>query len=430
VASVITSSVSPRLVYWVKTLSKFVSVQIIVQIVGIASGILLVRTLDQREYAYFTIANAMFSTIHILADSGVGIGLSSIGGRVWQNPHRFGQLITTAMRLRRYLAAAAIVVVTPIFIWMLVSKEASGIYAGVIALVVLLGLNYQLSVGVLSVVPRLHSQIGRVQKLDFIAALSRLVLLVAAYFIFLNAAVAILATFFSVLVQYFFLRRWVADSIEVDAPASPEDRSTIVEIVKSQMPNSIFYCLQGQVTIWLISVFGSTQNIAEVGALSRLGIILAVVISVMTSIVLPHFARCQSPTQLRSRYFQIVGAFILFGLTLIFAAMLFPAPLLWILGNKYAHLRGELVLMMLMTAVSSVVTAMWSLNYTRAWIKHSWLNIPFVLMTQACLLLLLDVSTLAGVLWFGTISLIPTFLLNAVLTCRGLAAMRHEQGVA
>jgi hypothetical protein len=160
--------------------------------------------------------------------------------------------------------------------------------------------------------------------------------------------------------------------------------------------------------------------VAEIGALARLGIIFAVIGSVMTSIVLPSFARCQSPIQLRRRYFQIVGAFGVFGLALIVLARLFPSELLWILGSKYSHLRGELLLMMTLTAFSSLIAAMWSLNSTKAWIKYSWLNIPATVATQALLLTLLDVSTLDGVLWFGILSLVPTLLLNIGLSYRGL----------
>src|SRR5688572_8409801 len=99
VAYVATSAASPRVAYWAKTLSKFTSTQLLVQAVGVAAGILLVRTLDQREYAYFTIVFAILATMNILADSGISIGLSSIGGRVWQDRYRFGQLINTALRL-------------------------------------------------------------------------------------------------------------------------------------------------------------------------------------------------------------------------------------------------------------------------------------------------------------------------------------------
>jgi hypothetical protein len=79
--------------------------------VGFASGILLIRGLEQTEYAYFTIANTMQGTINVLADMGVSIGLMSIGGRVWQDRHRFGQLScgsTTPERARRFSISTAI----------------------------------------------------------------------------------------------------------------------------------------------------------------------------------------------------------------------------------------------------------------------------------------------------------------------------------
>jgi O-antigen/teichoic acid export membrane protein len=420
-AFVITSPSSPRFLYWVKTLGRFVSAQFVVQAISVASGILLVRTLNQKEYAYFTIAFAMHSTMNILADSGVGIGLFSIGGRVWQDPYRFGQLINTALRLRRYLAIAAIVVVTPILIWLLTINGASVIYAALITLILLLNLHFQIATGVLLNVPRFHTHVGRVQSLDLLGAASRLVLLLGAYFIFLNAAIAVLAALAASLTQYFLLARWTSDSIDTRAPVSERDRREMVQIVKSYMPNAIFYCVQGQIAVWLIAIFGSTQNIAEVGALGRLSIIFAVIGAVMSSVVLPSFARCQSLTRLRHRYFQIVGAFCLFGILLIVLARLFPDQLLWVLGTKYAHLRGEVVLVMILASFSSVISAMWLLNTTKAWIKYAWLNIPGVILAQVLLLSLLNISTLDGVLWFSILSLVPTFLLNGGLSYRGLS---------
>ncbi|HYV04694.1 MAG TPA: polysaccharide biosynthesis protein [Blastocatellia bacterium] len=395
---------------------------------GVASGILLVRTLSQTEYAFFTLGFSMLSTMSILADSGIGIALSSIGGRVWQDRERFGQLINTALRLRRYLAAIAVVVVTPISVWLLIRSGASPVYAAGITLTLLAGLNYQLLSGVLMIVPRLHSQIKRVQTLDALAAAVRLAVVVAAYFIFLNAEVAILATIVSVIVQYVLLRRWVKGDVNLAAPVSREDQAAMLGIVKHQAPNAVFFCLQGQLTVWLISIFGRTQNIAEVGALGRLGMIFSVIGAVMTSIVLPAFARCQSPRELRIRYFQVCGAFLLLGLSLITAAAVFPDQFLWILGSKYAHLKHELLLMMIMAAVNSLVSTMWSLNSTKARIKYSWLNIPGVVLTQIVLLTLLDVSTVHGVILFGIFSLLPTFLLNSALTFRGLSEPRLSTG--
>jgi O-antigen/teichoic acid export membrane protein len=399
-----------------RMLGKFVSVQAVVQVLGFASGLLLVRALTQKEYAYFTIANSMQATMSILADSGVGIGLTSIGGKVWQDRRRFGELIHTALYLRRYLAAIAVTVVAPLLMWLLISNGASKTYAAIITLAVMLALNYQLLTGVLGVVPRLHSQIDRVQKLDALGAASRLLLLVAAYFVFLDAAVAIFIGIAGVFAQYVFLRRWAVDNIEPQAEINREDRASMLGIVKHQAPNAVFYCLQGQLTVWLISIFGNTQNIAEVGALGRLGMIFAIISAVMSSIVLPGFARCQLPSLLRRRYWQILSCSLLLGCCLVVPAVAFPDELLWILGNKYSHLTREVPLMVLGAVLSAIAVTMLSLNVTKGWVAYYWLNIPCLILLQTVLILVMDLSTIHSVLLFSIFSSLPGIGFSAVIT--------------
>ena len=61
-----------------RRIGSYAIVQAIGQVIAFGSGILLVRWLPQREYAYFTIANAMQATLMLLADIGISIGLISI----------------------------------------------------------------------------------------------------------------------------------------------------------------------------------------------------------------------------------------------------------------------------------------------------------------------------------------------------------------
>src|SRR6266852_245764 len=127
-----------------KIVGNFAIVQAVVQIIGFLSGILLVRTLEQREYAYFTIANTMQGTINLLADIGISVGLVSIGGRVWQDRHRFGELINTGLGLRRKLAAVAAIILAPILYAMLAKNGASQIYILLLIVLVLAGFSIQL----------------------------------------------------------------------------------------------------------------------------------------------------------------------------------------------------------------------------------------------------------------------------------------------
>jgi len=420
-----------RLKYKSLLLTKFASVQLIVQAIGFLSGILLVRTLDKQEYAYFTIANAMLGAMNVLADSGISIGLAAIGGKVWQDNFRFGQLINTALHLRRYLAVGAVVVVTPILLVMLIGKGAAAYYGIFITAVILASLFIQLNVGILSVIPRLKSHIALIQRLDLITAIFRLLLLIGCYYIYLNTGAAVLVALATFWLQYFLLRKWCVTTVDISAPRSAEDSAEIKKIIKSQFPNAVFYCIQGQLTIWLITIFGNTQSVAEVGALGRLGVLFAIIGSIMASIVLPAYSRCQSAKELRRKYLQIMSTMLSFSLLITLAALMFPDELLWVLGKQYAHLHNEVMLIVVNTVIASVATIMWSINSSKAWIQFSWLNIPMTIFTQTILLCYTDISSVKGVLIFSIYSSIPTVALNVFLAIRGLriAGKIHTQNI-
>src|SRR5437660_3002084 len=175
-----------RLIRGGRIVGSFVTVQAIVQLIGFLSGILLIRMLEQGEYAFFTIANTMQGTLNLLADVGISVGLVSIGGRVWQDRPRFSQLISTALHLRRRLAFLAVIVVTPLLYFMLAKNGASLNYTALLTILVLIGLAIQLDVGVLGVIPRLRADIGVIQRIDLIGAIVRLAILVLLAFVFLN----------------------------------------------------------------------------------------------------------------------------------------------------------------------------------------------------------------------------------------------------
>jgi len=395
---------SPNVIYWIKTLSKFISVQLIVQALGAASGIFLVRTLDQTQYAYYTIALTMQTTMSLLADMGISVGLSAIGGKVWQDKYRFGQLINTAMQLRYSLAGISVIVVTPILIWMLIKNGASISYGILILIVVLVGLNFQLTTDILGVVPRLHSQIRRVQNLELFSAVIRLVLLGFAYLTFLDAAVAIGIVSIGLGVQRFILGRWVTDSIETKALINLEDRNFISAKVKALAPNAIFFCIQGQLSIWLISLFGTTENIAEIGALGRIAIIFSIINPIMKTIVSPSFARCQSKGVLRRRYFQIISLFFLFLAAIGILAVLFHRTILGLLGNQYINLKTEFFLLLISASLNSIIQIIAYLNATKAWVQYAWIEIIIRIGLQIILLLVVDISTVKGILLFGIFS--------------------------
>ena len=408
-----------------KVVGNFASVQALVQLAGFASGILLVRQLDPHEFAFFTIANTMQGTINVLADMGISIGLMSIGGRVWQDRHRFGQLITTANRARLQLGAAAIVVSTPILYWMLSRNGASPGYAVILIAAILFGLLVQFSLGVLSVVPRLRSDVTQIQKIDLTGALARLMVLVGCAFLFLNAGVAVFVSSAAFLLQYWLLRRYAAGVVDLKAPENAEDRAAMIGFIKNQAANAVFFCLQGQITVFLISFFGNrATSVAEVGALGRLVMVFAILGQLLTNILVPAFARCQNTARLRLQYFGIVGGVAACCAVVIAAAAFFPNQFLFILGDKYSHLQRELLLMIAGTVLNMLAGTLWFLNASKAWVAGAWLYIPLTLTTQIALIPFTDFSSVRQVLIFNLISTVPNLLLNMVLSYRGFRSFK------
>ncbi len=409
-----------RALGFARVVGRFASVQAAVQAIGFASGILLVRRLEQSEYGLFTIANTMQGTLNILADIGISIGMVSIGGKVWQDGRRFGELISTGLRLRRTLGAVSILVITPLLYLMLTKNGASLSYTLLIIGAVLAGLFAQLSLGVLEVVPRLRSDVRQIQVIDFSGSIARLLALVLLAFVFLNAAAAALVGAATLLFQYLLMRRYAAQVVDLQAPENADDRKAMVGFIRNQAPNAIFYCLQGQITILLISFLGHRAgSVAEVGALGRLAMIFTVLGSLMANIFAPAFARCQERGRLRLLYAGIVGGVILFGLVVLAGATLLPNEFLFILGNRYSHLQHELLLMVAAATLNMVASTLWALNASRAWITGSWLYIPLTLTTQVALIPFVNFSTVTGVLTFNLVSAIPSLLLNIGLSFHG-----------
>jgi len=415
---------------WGRLLAGFVSVQVVVQLLGFLAGILLVRSLPKEQYGFFTIGNSMLAMMSMLADNGIGSALSAIGGRVHDDRVRFGSLVRTALRLRSIFAAGSIAVVLPILLWMLFRNGAGrgdviGVSTGV-----LLAVLFQLAVGVYSVVPRLTLQTGRVQTLDFAATLLRVGLLFAAWLIFLDASVAIYISALALGLQYVLLRRWVPESIDLSAPPQPEFRAGIAAIVRLQAPNTIYHCIHTQIGVWLLGTFGSAGGVAEVGALGRLAMIFAILSSVMSGVILPRFARCHSTGLLKRRYGQILCGYAAFGAVLVAAAAAFPSELLWILGKNYAGLKAEVLLMILGAVVGAIDVVMYSLNVSRGWIVPAWIGIPAGLVSQIIAITVFDISTVRGVLLMAIFSTIPFIVINYWTARKGIRALAAEEAAA
>ena len=370
----------------------------------------MIRNLPKREYAYYTLGNTMLATILVLADSGISSALTAIGGRIWKDTHRLSQLVKTALQLRRLLAIVALPVVIPILVWLLVRSGASVPKTAILVTAVLVGCGLELITRIYSVALRLKSAIRQIQNQALVAALVKLAIVGIAVLFWFNVEIAIFAVVAGYAVQYWMLHRWAANNLDERVTGDAEMRGDILAVVRKQAPLSIYYCLQTQITVWLISVFGTADRVADVGALGRLAVVFSILGSLASEVLFPAFARIQNPRILRKRYFQIILAFSAFSASLIGVVALFPRQVLAVLGSQYGHLQTEGILMAISSVLGAIAGLAWGLNGSRAWIVSPAKFIPATLAVQVLLVYFLNLSTVRGVIALSIFSTLPSIV--------------------
>lgn len=415
-----------RRVAWLSArLSVLLLAQVAVQAMAFAGGLFLIRMLSPQDYGYFTLAGSALGLMALLSDSGTGVGLSSIGGKVWQSPHRFGQLVRTTLEIRRHLAIPATLVGGPLLGYLLVSNGLAWEAAAQLVGLTLAALGLQILSDTGQAAIRLGGRIAQALAADLAFHALRLGLLVVASVLLLDVRVALGILVLCLAAKCLCLKRTLTLTLDLHAPTHPADRAALLGLAKRLAPNTIFYCIQGQITVWLAGWVAGVQTIAEVGALGRLGLAFATVQGVLTSAALPEFARCQSLTVLRRRYFQIVSTLVIASVAVVALAGLFPGQALWLLGDQYSHLEDAVVLAVALAVLQFLAGALWSLNAARGWAGLAWMHIPATIVLQVMLLAALEVSTVRGILLFGIFSTLPAFCINGLLSYRGFAA--HSQ---
>ena len=421
-----TFSPASRIFGWASLVGKFGFVQVIVQTLGFAAGLILVRLMSKDDYALYTLALSALGAMAVLTDSGVGSGVSAIAGRVWSDPLRLGQLVKTAMGLRLILVAIVVLVLTPLLFFWLGEHGAKPFKAWLSATLVACMVYFQATNGIVGLIPKLLLQTNRIQKVDFLSGMVRLLLVCAAGLVFLDVTTALLAGLVASVFQCWLLVRLTNGDFRKDVDSDPAMRSEILGIVRKQAPNSIYFCFQSQISVWLLGIFGSAEAIADAGALGRLAVIFTIVGNIMASIVMPRFSRCHSEKLLRLRYHQVAGLLILALSVLALSVMCFPKQMLWILGSHYQGLEEELLLMAVAQSLGCISGALVILNLGRGWIVSPWIAIPAGLITYTSLFLWIGASSLRHVLLVGILASLVGIAINyaqALVCMRRMAAV-------
>jgi O-antigen/teichoic acid export membrane protein len=391
-----------RAVEWGKLISITGSAQIAIQALSLLSGIFVIRLLPTKEYALYTLANTMLGTITVIADGGIATGVMTLGGKVWQSEEQLGAVIATGLDLRKRFAAVVLLFAVPVLLYLLYHHSQNWLLSGLIVASLIPAFFSALSGTLLEIAPRLHQDIKSLQKIEVGASVGRLLLMVATLFFFPFASIAILSAGLPQILANRQLRKISGTYANWAQPPVAAIQKEIMPIVKRVLPGALYYCVSGQITIWLISFYGSTESVAQIGALGRLTMILNVFSTICSTLVIPRFARLPFDKKLVfSRFMQVQLLILIVSGAVISFITVFPSLALQLLGKNYANLTTEVVLMTIGSCVSMAAGITYSMSVARGWIVPPILNIGVNILAQVALLSFLDLSKVKNIIIFS-----------------------------
>ena len=384
-------------------LAKFFSLEVLLQGINFLCGIWVVKTLAVQEYAWYTIAVTLLGAGSVLCDIGVGAALMSVAGKLWPDRAKINTVFAIAFRTRVkfFLVFGGVVFAVGL---LLLSKSQSPLPMSVciMGLVVLIT-YFQLNFDLMAVLPKLEQSLSVLQKMTISGALTRLVIL-SLILVSPHAVTALIAALIAMAFQAYQIRRHYDLSNKDEGLAVDEVKQEFARVAKRQAPASIYFCIQGQLNVFLLSYFGSSTQVAQLGALGRIAALLLVVQAVFSYVLMPRFSLLKDKAEIRRKYLLQVGLFLCIIAVFLGAAALVPGLMLKILGGKYGGLNGELLLILTSASLYMIEGLLYSLNMSRAWIVPSWIQVVTTLGFQAILLCFMPIDTMSRVVVFSSIS--------------------------
>lgn len=409
----ITSLLVPKL----RSIMHFMAAQGITLAGNLLYGLLCVRLLPTSDYAQFVVLFAVQGTLVVLMDVNFSGSLVPLIGERVHDRKLIADYVASLRSLahRIYLVmGAGLILFYPILVknrhwsWQVVSAMVATLLVS--TWFMRIGAAYG-AVLILLRDRKIWYQGQMISSLGTLALLGvfwSLHVLVAFSAILINVAGIVFVGVF-----YFFRARRVLGLVGV---ASPAKCKAIVQLALPNVAPSIYYALQGQISLLLITIFGHTAGVASVGALGRLGQIFALFAQINPILVEPYFAKLPKP-RLKSSY--LLALAIAGGICIAAGALASSVPelFLWILGPKYRGLRYEVLLVIAASAISYCSGVLWCIHLARRFV-YWWSNIAtmvLVLLIQIVFIVKADLSDVRSVLWL-TIATNAAYLILNILS--------------
>ncbi len=385
-------------------------------------GLLCVRLLPPSEYAKFVVLFSVQGTFVILMDVGVSGSLVPLIGERVRECQLIADYVATLRDLSRKLYVGLAVCLAAAFPFIVHRRQWGATTVALMVVILLISTWFArvgASYGSVLILLQERSVWYRGQMISAAGTLA--VLLVAWLFHSVNAFQAILLNVAGLVFVGAFYHFHAKRRLAHRGVISAHKRRAIIRLALPNIPGIVFYALQGQIALLLITLFGRTTGVASVGALARLGQIFVLFGQMNMLLIEPYFARLPKAHLLRN-YTAVIGVTGALCVLVVLSACAWPGAFLYVIGPSYAGLTLEVKIVIATSAISYLTNVLWSVHSARKFI-YWWSNIANIVATLAVQVLFIakaDLTSVRTVVWLSFATVVTAFVTNALSGAYGL----------
>ncbi|MCX6848234.1 MAG: hypothetical protein NTY98_04885 [Verrucomicrobia bacterium] len=416
-----------RFAHWRAPLQSFLVGQPAIQLLNLITGFFLIRWLDVNEFAMFGMAFAFQSTVTQLTDLGFSGSIIALAGSRGRDSEVLGSYLRSARNWRSKMQGMVLLIAAIVFPLITWTQPWGYKVKCLLFGTVVLGVLFQ-GWTMYGAPLLVHRELQKYYRPQIHAAVLRLALNAGFYAMgVLSAWAAALLAALSLGYTGFNYRRSSQAYIREPQQSEPERNSEMLRYLSPLIPGVVFTALQGQILVGISAIFGTTQNLAEISALGRVGQLFLILGAFNAVFVEPYIAGVPRALLAR-RYCQILTAALGIACIIGTVGFLLPQPLLWLLGRNYAGLEREIGWVVLSACISYVGGVMWTMHAARRWLFWwgTGAYITTMIVTQTLCITLMDLSQTLPIVWFGVITCTVGIFVHAATGFYGFLITHRE----
>ncbi|NDW18235.1 hypothetical protein D0T53_04785 [Dysgonomonas sp. 216] len=421
-----------KFLHWGKLVSQAFLGQVIFQLLGFAITLIIVRNLTKEDYAVYILLMSIQGMLLSLSGAGIMAGFQKIGGRVWNNDEELSSLLKTAHTIRVKLLIVALLVVWIYGVFVCQRQNIPLVKIVIFLCLITIIVLPDIKMAFLKTVFLLKKNVWTVQLIDIINQSLRFfpILFLAIICKKIDIYVLLFITIIAAYVSFFWGMNKARAVFNINPVINVGYKKEMSYYIRTNWHNSLFYAFKGQISIFLIAIFGSSSGMADLGALTRISMCILILSTLISNVFVPIFNKEQNKKQMIRIYVVYVIIWLFICLLSLILISLFGDYVLKLLGTEYLGLNKALFLVSIVALLNVGLSLVHGLNITKGWIKlNIYFSVPLDVLSLILGLVLFDFTQIDGVLYMSILTASCGVLLAVLNSYIGFKKYKNENSI-